>query len=402
MGADVGYLMLGLAGLLLVVPVIWWVRRGGRDEVFTGITPGELPGIGHQAGRARVGGGEYSGPYAVRFTPPDRVTPGLVGVVIDGRADPHDLGATIVDLAVRGHYSIRAVEPGPDEAAGSRSTDYVFTRAQVPPTDRLHPYEQILLDGLFARGPVARLSGLGETFAQRMREAIVALYREVVDRRWYTGHPAAADRRVGCWLGALYVLAALGLAAVVWHLVREYAAGPAAYALPGLLLVGAALLLRLGRRRSPRTAEGSAVRVQTLGFRQYLSTAEANQLRFEEGLDVFSRYLPYAIVFGVAQRWARMAAEILAVRPDLAAQLDLGWLDIVDVLDVGAGLLDGVGDLVDLGSQLTDLPDLLGGLGDLLGGLAEGAGEVASGVGDLLSNAADGCSGCDLPGCDFP
>jgi len=54
------------------------------------------------------------------------------------------------------------------------------------------------------------------------------------------------------------------------------------------------------------------VLAQTLGFRQYLATAEAEQIRFEEGQDVFSRYLPYAIVFGLTERWARILADVAA------------------------------------------------------------------------------------------
>jgi uncharacterized membrane protein len=46
------------------------------------------------------------------------------------------------------------------------------------------------------------------------------------------------------------------------------------------------------------------VYAQSLGFRKYLETAEASQIRFEEASAIFSRYLPYAIVFGVADRWA--------------------------------------------------------------------------------------------------
>ena len=53
-----------------------------------------------------------------------------------------------------------------------------------------------------------------------------------------------------------------------------------------------------------RTAEGSAVLAQSEGFKQYLVTAEANQIKWEEAQDIFSRYLPYAIVFGVASQWA--------------------------------------------------------------------------------------------------
>ena len=57
---------------------------------------------------------------------------------------------------------------------------------------------------------------------------------------------------------------------------------------------------------------------QTNGFRRYLETAEADQIKFEEGQDIFSRYLPYAIVFGVADRWAKVFDELAASGADVA------------------------------------------------------------------------------------
>jgi uncharacterized membrane protein len=59
-----------------------------------------------------------------------------------------------------------------------------------------------------------------------------------------------------------------------------------------------------------RTGEGSAVLARALGFKRYLSAAEAPQIRFEEGVDVFSRYLPYDIVFGEADRWAKVFQQL--------------------------------------------------------------------------------------------
>ena len=78
----------------------------------------------------------------------------------------------------------------------------------------------------------------------------------------------------------------------------------------GLFAAKEAVVKVLGRRMASRTADGSAVLAQSLGFRQYLVTAEANQIRFEEGIDVFSRYLPYAIMFGVAERWTKEFAQL--------------------------------------------------------------------------------------------
>ena len=64
----------------------------------------------------------------------------------------------------------------------------------------------------------------------------------------------------------------------------------------------------LAPRMPARTAKGTALLAQAKGFRMYLETAEADQIRFEEGEDIFSRYLPFAIVFGVAERWAKVFA----------------------------------------------------------------------------------------------
>ena len=62
----------------------------------------------------------------------------------------------------------------------------------------------------------------------------------------------------------------------------------------------------------PHRRRVSAVLAQSLGFRQYLVTAEANQIRWEEAQDIFSRFLPFAIVFGVAERWAATFEEVAA------------------------------------------------------------------------------------------
>jgi uncharacterized membrane protein len=91
----------------------------------------------------------------------------------------------------------------------------------------------------------------------------------------------------------------------------------------GLIGLGVALgglvMLALAGRMPARTPAGSALLAQARGFRLYLETAEANQIRFEEGQDVFSRYLPYAIVFGVAERWAGIFAQLAASGAAVAA-----------------------------------------------------------------------------------
>lgn len=418
---DIGLIALGIVPVLLVLPVLWWYRRRGRDEVFEGITPGEIPGQGHEVRRVRVRRGtEYAGPIAVRFTPPDGVTPGLAGTVIDGSADRQDLSATLIDLAVRGYFRIhpqaQSTRPGqsdrpdrpdrPDRKGRPATRDYLLTMPDpLPSLDGCSDVERTLLSALYAKAPRVRLSELGPDFAQAMRVARVGLYREVVDHGWYTQHPRIQKRRLGCLMTPVLVLAAAVTALGVWQLRARGEAGAVGYLFPAGILLAAYLLFRGARQRSARTAEGSAVRIQALGFREYLTKAEANQIRFEQARDLFSRYLPYAIVFGVADHWARVFGEV-AARAHAAgwadAIFDLGWFDIADLADLGFDLTSGGPSLLDALSAPDGL-DALAGIGDLAGGIGDALGGVASGVGDFASSAADllgGGDGCDLGGCD--
>mgnify|MGYP000864540690 FL=1 len=82
-------------------------------------------------------------------------------------------------------------------------------------------------------------------------------------------------------------------------------------------------VLRAKLARGQRTAAGRAWTDQIEGFRTYLATAEAEQLRFEEGEDIFTRYLPWAILFGLAERWTRVCEK--AVQLGLMPQPSTYW-----------------------------------------------------------------------------
>ena len=51
------------------------------------------------------------------------------------------------------------------------------------------------------------------------------------------------------------------------------------------------------------------------GFRRVIATAETHLSRWAEQENVFTRYLPYAIVFGLTEKWAK-AFEGLGITPD--------------------------------------------------------------------------------------
>ncbi|CAN7437456.1 DUF2207 domain-containing protein [Terrabacter sp. LjRoot27] len=205
----VGAALLGLVPLAVagvVVLVKWW---RGRDEMFDDVTPGLLPADPARASRHRVRGGEWSGVVAPAFAPPRDVRPGVVGTVVDGVADAHDVSATLLDLAVRGWFRIVDVR----EQEGERPRDWELRRTEPAPDETPTAFEQLLLDRILGGRDRVRLSALRGSFGLTMREAQIGLYREVVDRGWYARHRRARNGRTRA--AGLAVLVPLTVVAAV-------------------------------------------------------------------------------------------------------------------------------------------------------------------------------------------
>jgi uncharacterized membrane protein YgcG len=363
-GLTLPLLAAGLMGTL--------VYTRGRDERYAGLTPGLRPGVGDAPEVVRGG----KPVVAVQFTPPQGVQPGMVGTVIDETVNTVDVSATLVDLAVRGHLTIEQIESGMFGRRDWRLTRTAPTaeQAQVP----LHDYEQVLLDGVFAGGSQTTLSALRNEFKPTLDRVRSLMYDEVVRRGWFRRSPQAQRSGWTFLGGAMMVLPVVGfqfLGGSLWRL----GSATGLPVPPGLLLaVGSfaagAIVFFLGRRMAARTADGSAVLAQSEGFKQYLVTAEATQIKWEEAQDIFSRYLPYAIVFGVASQWAatfeKVAAAAAAAGHTLATPL---WY--VGSWSSFGGIADGMDSFATTaGGTFTSTPGSSGGSGFSSGGGFSGGG----------------------------
>jgi len=69
-------------------------------------------------------------------------------------------------------------------------------------------------------------------------------------------------------------------------------------------------LMLLSRAMPRRTALGRSLLHRTLGFARYIRTAETAPQQFAELANMFTTYLPYAIVFKCVDRWARAFKDI--------------------------------------------------------------------------------------------
>jgi uncharacterized membrane protein YgcG len=264
-------------------------RKTGRPGGFAGPAPGTVPLPGQTA---EVVASDPDLPIPVAFSPP-RIPVAEAGLLLDGQVDSRETAATIIDLAVRG--ALRVESHGDDD----------FRVTLVDPDQATAPHEMVLLTALFdgePPGAVRDLSSQG-SLLNAHREMQASVRNQVAARGWFTKVPSSAAAH-GIGFGGIVfaVIAAFTLGAwVLWIFV------------PLLPVIITVQVIRAKLRRGQRTAEGRAVCDQVEGFKTYLATAEADQLRFEEGEDIFSKYLPWAIAFELADRWAKVCADLVAM-----------------------------------------------------------------------------------------
>ncbi|MGZ0146099.1 DUF2207 domain-containing protein [Kribbella sp. WER1] len=286
------------------------VRRR-RDLRYDGMPPGTVPPAGLAARTVPDNLAEKAIPVA--FAPPE-ITAAEGGLLVDGKVDTTEVAATLIDLAVRGAVRIE----GENDAQTAVLVDARLATA---------PHEKALLKGLFPKqqpGGQVRLlrPAIGDTRPQRAAESMGdALWKQAADRQWYARLPhrsTVVESSGYGWvpLGCGVFLAALvGLISLIVYVIKFGAPpwlGPAiVIALPVLAVLNALVDLILQQRGGRRNALGRAVTDQIVGFRKYLSTAEADQLRFEDGEDIFSKYLPWAIVLGLADRWQQVCKQLV-------------------------------------------------------------------------------------------
>jgi hypothetical protein len=304
------------------------VRRGRDERSVTAL---------HATSAAVSGAGVPVDWRAVREMPP-----GVLGTLVDEKADVVDVTATVVDLAVRRHLRIEELEQ-----RRWKGGDWLLTRLDEGPDD-LVTYESKLLDELFGSSGSVRISDLEDSFHEQMASLRDDLYDEVVRRGWYRARP---DRTRLLWYGI--GVAALVLAAGVAALLVAFTT----FGLVGLALVLPALGLLVAAGALPaRTAEGSAALQQVHALRDYLATSTPQQARWGDTEQTFSTLVPYAMVLGLEKRWADAFAP-LAARPSAETGGAYGYAPYWYV-GVPAGLhADGIGGL---GSALSSFASTAG------------------------------------------
>jgi uncharacterized membrane protein YgcG len=279
----------------------------------------------------------------VRYEPPAGLTPAEVGSVLDESADTLDITATILDLAVRGLLRIEEVDSTSFLFLSNR--DYRLRRTELP-ADGLKAHERLLLGAVFAGGTSVLLSDLKNKFYQSIPAITRALYQELSGDQAY--FPTSPDRVRANYRMASIAIAALGLVAV-W-------AGQSMVAVASPIVAGL-IVFAFSGAMPRRTQKGRRACDEILGFREFVSRVDQDRLERSGGKSAgrFEKVLPYALVLGVADRWATAFAGIYTQPPDWyhSDRYGTGFRAQDFVSDVGRSIST-------MGSTLTSRPSSSG------------------------------------------
>src|ERR687885_476637 len=234
--------------------------------------------------------------------PPEPIPPGMAGTLLDERADMKDILATLVDLARRGY--LRIVEIGTDgRAKGAAGFRFVRLRGD---DGKLRPYERLLFDRVFGQHSERDLEDLKNKFYSSLPDLRARLYDEAVAVGDFARNPRATR--------LLYTLGGIALAVIAggvgfagYALIAGYAP-LAILVVIALVIVGVGLVIA-GQFMPRKTPQGATAAAQWRAFKRYLQQI-GRYTTVAEAQAQFDAYLPYAIAFGVEQKWVHAFEKV--------------------------------------------------------------------------------------------
>ncbi len=251
------------------------------------------------------------GAYVVRYEPVEGTTPAELGTLVDHVAEMRDITATLVDLAVRGFIRIEEVTESRFLGLG-KSTDYIIHIIRKRPEwTTLKPHEQRYLEGLSAAAPrdgyEVKMSELTNRFYKALPKIREAIYDSLVEREYYVHRPNEVKAR---WTALALLCGFAGIGLAIFTTARAWLIfSPVALVVAG---VGSAIVLFVFSRIMPaRTVPGARAREAALGFKEFLERVETERYRkMITSPELFEKYLPFAMAFGVEDKWAKAFEHI--------------------------------------------------------------------------------------------
>ena len=244
---------------------------------------------------------------AVMYEPPkfenQPLTPAEVGTLMDEKLDPRDITSTIVGLAVKGYIKIEETKK---EGILFDKMDYYLRKVKGPDAN-VSPFERELMERLLGGTVGIHVSDLKNRFYIQLPELKKALYGELTRKKYFLSSP---EKVRNSYIAAGIVVWVFAILAFLFLLpnsgVKSFLAG---------LLTGIPVFA-FAKFMPVKTRAGASAYMDILGFQEFMNRAEKDRLEKMGDMNLFSKFLPYAIALNVADHWAKAFEGIYQDPPD--------------------------------------------------------------------------------------
>ncbi len=273
---DNGILALPLV-IFIIMFLIW--RKIGRDAKGRGV-------------------------IVAQYEAPEGLSPMQVGAYLTGRVSNIHLSAEIINLAANGYIKINRLEK---KSFFWSQPDYEFIKIKKP--TKIYHNSVKLFESLFQTGDSVKLSDLKDDklFIADIEKVKDALTEEMDKAKIYKYNPFNVRFLI---IFVAFFLFVFGLI-LLGSLFGAY----------GVLSVFISFIIALifGIIMPARTKLGAEIQELILGFKKYLSVAEADRINFhnapEKTPERFEALLPFAMALGVEKQWAKQFEDIYKQNP---------------------------------------------------------------------------------------
>jgi len=248
--------------------------------------------------------------------PPSRLAPAVVGILLTGRLNNRAIAATLLDLAHRGHLTIRHVS----------NDDFRFRRHEG--VDQLENFEQALLDQIFgvqsvkADAEEINFSLSQEVFSKRISEAFVLAYQKIGELGFFYTNPMRLHLRYQLAGLLLFLLGVVGFFVNLFLITDSQL-----FLLFWLgMIVSSLFVLWFSKGIPARTIYGDRELAKWLGFASYLAAKEPiNYVAHSQ--EKYLSYLPYAVIFEVEPEWTRRFYSLPFFQPNWYIAANINTVD---------------------------------------------------------------------------
>ncbi|PIR55473.1 hypothetical protein COU74_00865 [Candidatus Peregrinibacteria bacterium CG10_big_fil_rev_8_21_14_0_10_36_19] len=234
------------------------------------------------------------------YTAPEGISPTETGIIFDEALDPQDITATIIEFAIKGYIQIHEVEL---KVLFIKTTQYILELKK--PYETTKKFQKLILEGIFPlneAGIKVNTESLKTTFHKHMPAIEKEVINDLISQNYFPHNPMTI-KKVYTFIASIFFIITFQVIAL----------GPiyiATFLLTALSIYG------FGKNMPRRTMKGAETYFKLKGLYEYIKTAEKDRIKFQEDANImFEKLMPYAIAFGLAEKWSKVFADIIKTPP---------------------------------------------------------------------------------------